>query len=269
MDSKELIAAVQAAIDVRVPRDDRGESGTPFVVVPEGYTVESLGHLLPSPLTTVQKVMVRDTASLIAYVLAFKTATTRGFAVDNYRSGNPHVKVVIDYHGPDEPSHASHVVTLDQGLSEAWGRWSKVSGTALSQKQMAEFLEENSVDIVAPDAATMMEIAGTIEANKSAVFKSGIRLHNGNQQLTYNETTDATAGQGKLTIPEKIKLAMPIFENGATIEFEAWFRYRITEGRLALVIELHRPRFIFDAAFKVLVKELSAGAGIPVHLGSV
>jgi uncharacterized protein YfdQ (DUF2303 family) len=258
-----VIAALQAAITPKTP----GDGGVPFVLVPNEYTVKDLEALLPNPIGTKASVTVTDAVSFVAYVQAFADEGTRIFAHDK-QGTEPKVIAVIDYPQKEQPRHGRHRVTLAPRISEQWGRWNTVNGKRMAQADFARFLEENSVDVRAPDAATLIEVAQSIDATKAGAFRSGIRLADGSFQLTYSEQVSATAGDGKLRIPEKITLGIPVFERGELYAVDAWFRYRIDEGKLLLSVDLHRPRFVFDDAFLGLVSTIKSDLTRDVLFGT-
>jgi uncharacterized protein YfdQ (DUF2303 family) len=267
MDSilNDLIGSLHAAAEVKHP--DADGKGVPFVLVPEGYTVEDVEGMLPKPVITRRAVRLLDSSSFIRYVNNFKLENTILFANDQ-ETGGPTVKGVIDYPSKNQAEHGAHTVTFAPTLSEQWKRWTALSGKPQSQAAMAAFLEENIIDVVEPVAADLMEVCLSMEATMKGAFRSGVRLHNGNVQLTYSETTEASAGDGRLVIPEKIVLGIPVFEHDDAYRVEAWLRYRINEGKLLLIIELHRKKFILDDAFAHFVSKIETETSLPVLFGT-
>jgi uncharacterized protein YfdQ (DUF2303 family) len=262
MISQELIDALASLGGVHFPGND---DGVPFVTIPAGYKVEDLEKLLPAPVTAKGAVAVHDTASFVSYLNVFKDDGTRIFA----DAERPVFVGVIDYHKGTEARHGRHRATFAPRKSEQWTRWVGISGKAMSQADLARFLEENSLDVRTPDAATLMEMAHSFEATKSGAFRSGTKLQSGAFQLNYSEEINASAGGGTLQIPDRITLGIPVFENGLHYEVTAWLRYRIDEGRLKLTLELHRTRFIVEDAFKAMAEEVQKETGIPVLRGTL
>ena len=114
----------------------------------------------------------------------------------------------------------------------------------------------------------MLEIALTLEAKKKVNFVSGLRLTNGSNEFTYEEQVDGSAAKGKLKIPEKISLGIPVFLNGDPYKVEANFRYRIGDGgKLQMWYELVRPHVIIDDAVANLRDKIVAETGLTAWNG--
>lgn len=85
----------------------------------------------------------------------------------------------------------------------------------MQQAEFAEFIERNLPDIVEPVGADMLEISRSLQAKKKVSFASGIRLANGQTELTYEEDIQGTAAKGKLQIPEIFKIGIKVIEGGS------------------------------------------------------
>ena len=140
----------------------------------------------------------------------------------------------------------------------------------MNQLAMAQFLEENRLDIRSPDAAAVIEIAHTFEATQGVNFKSAIRQQSGDRTLGYDVTTGAKAGQkGDLSIPEKLGLSIPVFtDDGTEYPMEAFFRYSIEGGSLALRYELIRPHKVLELAILDARNAIAVQTALYVHSGS-
>lgn len=258
MRSIEELNAIMAGVGVKTPSSD----GTPFILVPEGYHLEDLTRLQPEPLYVNMEKHVIDVDSFSKYVNTFKEEDTAIFASLSHNT----VSAVIDHHGKGKPRHGKHVVMLDPQVSEAWKTWSGINGQYMSQASFAEFIEENAIDVRTPEAATLVELALLIEASKQGTFRSATRLDNGSFQFNYSEETRATAGGGKVEIPAQITLGIPVYEGDEPYEVKAFFRYRLSDGKLALCIKLHRPSYILQDAYNRLVKQVTEKcSGVPIY----
>lgn len=155
-----------------------------------------------------------------------------------------------------------HRVRFTVTPTDAWKAWLGIDGKMLPQREFAEFLEDNVLDIRQPTSADMLEVAQTIEGNVGVEFESGERLSTGQRRFAYRETTTAKAGQsGTLEVPETIKLALRPFEGAALFEVTARFRYRINGGNLSLGVKLDRPKDVLTDAFEDVVVRL--GEALP------
>lgn len=231
----------------------------PFAVVPSGYRLESLEKLLQAPSRQRGTAEVSDADSFIAYVNRHK-----GDATDLYFQVNPSPSFTAVFNAPrpGQPGWSDFRAHYACPLSPAWQTWTAHDGKRMGQEEFARFIEANLPDIVQPEAADMLEIALSLEAKKKVNFASGLRLSNGANELTYEEQIEGSAAKGKLQIPEKIVLGIPVFENGQGYSVEANFRYRIAEGKLAMWYELVRTHVIVEDAVAELRKVIDEQTGL-------
>lgn len=229
-----------------------GEDGRVFVTVPEGFSLQEVTSpyglpLEPAPYIA-QSVELYDKDSLVAYVKRHITPTTAIFA-DPFKDT---FHAAIDWHAAEEAGFNAHKAVLKLQRSEEWTRWSKISGTLMPQADFARFLEENAADVAEPDGADLLEIARDLSAKRKVNWKAGVRLQNGDQAFEYSEETEATAksARGEVAVPNKFILRIPVYLGEPTVEIGAFLRYRADGGGLMLGVELHRPVFVQQAAFK-------------------
>lgn len=250
-----------AGVALSAVRDIHGQ---PFVVVPDGFQVENLSHMLNQPTRLRGKATLSDEGSFIGYVNLHKTDAT-----DLYYSVNPpSFKAVFNSNRPGQPGWCDFSAVYRCPLSPAWMVWTQNDGKRMDQESFARFIEANLPDIVEPENAQMLEIALTLEAKKKVNFVSGLRLTNGSNEFTYEEQVDGSAAKGKLKIPEKISLGIPVFLNGDPYKVEANFRYRIGDGgKLQMWYELVRPHVIIDDAVANLRDKIVAETGLTAWNG--
>ena len=153
-------------------------------------------------------------------------------------------------------------------LSPEWQTWRAESGQQMNQEAFAQFIEDNLPDIAIPTAAEMLEISRSLEAKKKVNFASGIRLSNGQNELTYEEEITGTAQKGKLKVPEEFQIGIPVLEGGQRYAVNARLRYRIGDGgKLTMWYELIRPHKILDDAVHAVRLEIEQGTEMPVFNG--
>lgn len=212
--------------------------------------------------------VMQSVGSFLDYFNRFKNENSSVF-ID---ADSNQVVGVIDYHESNHVAHwEDHKVAYTFPRTEEWASWISNDNEKMSQEDFALFIEENAREIVEPEPADMLQIALTLKANTNVDFKSSLRLENGQTQFVYNETINGTAGNsGQLEIPEKIKLQMRPFKNGAAYEIEARFRYRINQGKLTMWYTLIRPNLSVDDAINDIVEAVKTGVGEnPVYLAEV
>lgn len=256
-DQQAVIAAAREALEVV-----QLEDGRQIVVKPEGFEVEDLTAYQPTPPRIVEARAFHNGDSLARYVSRYKSADTLLVADIERRK----IRALIDYHSADgSAENVDHSATWDVQHSEAFKAWSSFEGKLHEQADFIRFLEENATEIATPDPASMLELARDFDAVKSVKFKSSKRLDNGDRALQY---TEETGTNGRIEIPEKVTLEMPIFYGEAAVRFQAFFRYRIREGVLGLGYEFHRMQPVLDAAFQQTVAHVAEATGLDPFYGA-
>lgn len=229
-------------------------AGIPAVILPEGYQLKTLEHTLAAPARKKGVTTLKDAESFIAVVNDQKTeGSTRLFSTID-----PPTFTAVFNHIGTEPGWGDHRAQYNAPLSPEWKAWNGMDGIHKSQVELAQFIENNLVDVVSPDGATLLEICRTLEAKKKVNFASAIRLSDGSHQFTYEEDVQGTAQKGQLKVPEEFIIGIPVFENGAKWQINVRLRYRIQDGgRLTMWIELIRPHKTIEAAVAELRKQIA------------
>lgn len=245
----EVVAALaQQGVQPSIIQSDK--LAAPLLYHPRNQVLESLERYLEKPIRKRARLDVRDHQSFIAYVTQHKEAGTQLFAQITEQGGS--FTAIIDYHQhaeTGEPRFGEHVIVYTAEHTPEWKRWMAGSGKTQGQVELALFIEDNRMDIVNPDGATMLELIKSFEATAGSDFKSAIRLENGDRQIKYTHTTQAKAGvNGDLIIPDSFFLKLPVFNNGPEYDVEARFRYKVSEGQLRVGYEIVRPHKIIELA---------------------
>lgn len=237
----------------------------PLLALPDNSTVHDLEKYLPAPLRKRGRAVLRDVASFVSFVNKEKTAATRLYG----SLVNPGFHCVFDDDADGaKPGWREHEAVYACPLSIEWKTWLAMSGKQVNQEQFAQFMETNLPDIVNPPAAEMLEISRSLEAKKKVNFASGIRLSNGQNELTYEEEITGTAQKGKLSVPEIFTIGIPVLEGGAAYSVEARLRYRIADqGKLTMWFELVRPHKIVEDAMKHVRAEIADKTALEVFNG--
>ncbi len=237
-----------------------------YAVVPEGAALHSLEGYLPAPSRIRTTIGFYEAASFCRYVLDFKDAWSRIFADQAGLS----LCAYLDYHAASTgPRWGSHIATLGLRLTEAWKKWISANGKRMDQVTFASFLEDNLVDIAAPDGATLLEMAKNLEVKKAAAFTSAIRLDNGEHQFGYVEDIQGTGQKGTITIPGSFVLGIAPVEGVEPYRVDARLRYRMQDGKLAIWFDLLRPDDYLRDAFKSVVEFVKTQTQLDVLLGGV
>lgn len=191
---------------------------------------------------------VRDVDSFLAYFDKHGNDDSEVYADVERRT----ITAVLDAHTAEDARWGGHRLQLSLRETMAWRAWTSMDGQLVPQGQFAEFIEDNLVDLVEPDSATMLELAQSFEATTSAEFQSSQRLDSGQRTFTYAEEVQAKAGhKGEITIPATLVLALAPFEGTERYKVTARFKYRLDrqKGELRLGFKIERPEDILTAAF--------------------
>lgn len=197
---------------------------------------------------------VFDAASFADYVLEQREEIGTKVWVDEH---NLTAKAVINGHQQGLAGFGDHTLLLVLEPTESWRAWAESDGKLLSQTAFAQLIEDNSVDVVQPSAADMLEIAQSFQATAKVTFESSKYLTDGRRRLEYKEDIAAKAGhRGALEIPAEFHLALRPFFGAEVYRVVARFRYRINDGQLLVGYKLTRPNDIQRAAFADIVGDI-------------
>lgn len=228
----------------------------PAYLIPENMKLLTLEKLVDEnrarPRHLKDTIKTLSIESFIDYVNRFADEHSTVFV--NTETG--HFVAVLDFHETASiPAHKHHLVTYTCPETKEWSSWLRNNNTKMEQEEFALFIEDNLNEILEPNGAQMLEIAASLKASNNVEFQSNVSLDNGQVQFQYKENINGQAGlTGQLEIPQKIKLAIRPFLNGAPYELEARFRYRVRQGGLMMWYTLIRPHLVKDDAVSGLLK---------------
>lgn len=234
---------------------------TGAVALANGYSLHDITKWLPTLAPPHDKrglVTLHTAEAFVTYVNAYRDADTLVLTDANAAT----VTAVIDYHKAGEdgaPRHGKHRASFACRHTKEWQVWTAANKKAMSQVDFAQFLEDNLPDIAAPAGAVLLEMARTIEVKKDVQFASSIRLQDGQQQLTYNETVDGSTSKGQLRLVEMIALGIAPFEGADQFHLDARLRFRMNDGKLSLWYDLVRPHKVLEDAFRDVLKVIADG----------
>ncbi len=238
------------------------EMGVPFVTVPEGYKIEDLSRLLPTPPRATGRIMVTNAGSFCDYFRRFASDAGAVFADVNART----VTGFIDYHG-EKPGWAQHSVTLTLQKTTEWSAWTSKNNLDLAQLAFAEFLEDRMGEIAEPPGSVLMDVVKHFEGKRSAHYRRGVNLANGAVQFEYVEEEESKTSGGVI-VPTSFTLYLPIWKNSERVQIAARLRYRISEEKLTFKFVLDNPEAVVDAAFEKIVSDIGTGTQREVILGT-
>lgn len=256
-------AAILAGIESARPRQIGGPNAdSPLYVVRDGsgdsqiidtraFDTEYLEH----PRRKIGRYDVTRVDSFVDYLDRHGNEQTE-ITVD---TSTQIVSALLDGHGVEHAGHEDHKLVLSFPKSDEWTLWLARNGKAMTQREFAEFVEDNLIDIADPDAATMLEIVSSLSATTKATFHSAHRLSDGSTEFEWTEETTAKAGNkaGRLDIPARFTIAVPVFRGEERVHVDARFRYRINAGDLVMSYHLDRPGDVARGAFEANLDNLT------------
>lgn len=285
------LLAMGAALNDPTPLP--GSGSEPFTIVPTGFEIKSLAHLMP-PTRIKHAVALIDADSFCDYVNRFKNPDTLIFASVSEHSAR--LTAVLDYHGapgrlavdelqagvstatvatPEVPKYGSHRATLDLVQTPDWKAWLAADRKPKSQGDFAMWLEEfahlfNHKDCVLK-GAELLELITTLFAKQDVSYESLIRLQTSGFSCNYQETPTAggNIGGGKVELPPIIQAAMQPFEGSDPYLVSARLKVKIADRKLQLWFETVQLQKIVRDAVLDAVKKVSAKTGIVPLIGSV
>lgn len=246
-------------------------NGHPYAIVPKGSDFRDLEELLDAPLRRKGNTSLRDPESFCRFVKEEMTAETRVYG--NLKEGR--FRAVFNDnrgHGVIEGQAIAgwrdYTASYACPTSAEWATWKSKDGNQMTQVQFAQFIENNLPDIAQPPAAEMLEVSRTLEAKKKVNFAQGIRLSNGQNELTYEEQVEGTAGKGKFKIPEEFTIGIPVLEGGPRYAVQCRLRYRISDqGGLTMWYEIVRPHKIMEDAISEVWNKIEQETGKTIFNG--
>src|SRR5690349_5150756 len=103
------------------------------------------------------------------------------------------VEAVFNDNASGQPGWADFRAVLPLAATTEWRHWTDGDGRMMDQEAFAEHIEEGVKELVEPDAATMLEIAQSIQATVNTEFRSARRVADGEIQMVYVENIEGRA----------------------------------------------------------------------------
>lgn len=242
------------------------------VVLPDGYSLQSVEHLQERPNRAVAHPRFREATHFAAYVSRFRAGVQPAIFSDPERMA---IHAVLDHHEvlPVEEGeerdfvaarHGVHKATFSARFSDEYAAWRRLHRKPQSQRVVGEFLEDRAVDIVTPAPADVMDMIMQFDALKKVTFRQAQRLRDGMRQVTYHEEDEA---RGALTLPEAFVLRVPVYEGAEAEEITVRLRFRIEDGALTFTFVIAQiERLEADAFADCEAAVLAAIEGPPIPI---
>lgn len=212
----------------------------PSFIAPTGMMqVHDLERFMPFPQRTRKLVGFIEAESFLTYFEAFKAGYQPRLFVKNQDDGMK-IACVFDYDEPNSlPRWNDHIATLELAYHPDYKALRDYNSKWFAQADFSLFVEENLHLFVAPDSATMLELAQHLKGSKNASWQSGKRLTTGATALEFIETIEGKGVRDGVEIPEYLLLKTPMYEGGSDQEIKAAFSWKIdNEGKVFFLYRL-------------------------------
>lgn len=234
----------------------------PVAVFEGQMRLESLEPYMTLPLRKKNVEEFSTVESFNRYVNEHKDEHSRIYATET----PPLVTVVFDEHESQGAARwRQHRAKYFCPLSPEWMAWIKGDQQPMEQVIFAEFLEDNSKDVVVPDSAGIVETALTLSVKKDIQFSNKVNLANGAVQFTYNENLEGKT-KGQVEIPQEMRIRIPVFTAGAAVELLARVRWRLNEGKIVFFYKLDNPDALLRDAFLKVLDDIEIATTIKPYL---
>lgn len=261
---------------VALPELNYAEGEKPAILVPTGYEVKDIEHLMPTPVRKRASVTLNDTGSFISYTKKHGSLDNCTIYADtNFEGQKASLTAVINDHGsnPDAATWRDHVAIYSPIKTVEWKTWNDNNGSAkaMPQETFASFLEENMGDIASvdgmPTGTDMLKMATEFEATADKRFKSKVNLQGGGVNLVFVDQDNAET-QATMRVFDRFSLGLRVFLNGTPYRIDARLKYRQVSGALVFWYELIRPDRVFEDAIKDEFAKVSSETGFPLLYGN-
>ena len=230
-----------------------------------------LERFLPYPRRKAGKVVVHRFEDFVNYVAAHDEATTIFANRDQFI-----FTAFLNYHAGHSATETAagwgdHVAEYRVQDTPEWASWKRLANAGyVAQDAFVEFLEDHLEDITVPDARGLFETVTDLRLRSGATYERGIRLANGTVQFTYREEVEQEIQQGQVEIPERLTLALRLWEGETEpTQLVPRLRHKLQGGKVSFSVifgddvqRMLRDRF---NAFAGAIEERLAG--IPVLFG--
>lgn len=213
----------------------------PFAVLHNNTKVVDMEKYMDRPSHVRKEITFTDIESFTSYYHMFKKGyEPRVFSIDNPYEID--MMAVLDYDKVEDagtkPSWCSNVIKLSLAQHPDFAFFLNTSGERHTQEDFALLVEQYTSLFTEPDGATMLEIAQDLRGSKSANWKAGKRLANGQVSIEYTEEVNAQTRRGDILVPEYVTIRTPMFLGGEPIDLRMAFSYRLNDGKIQFSFRL-------------------------------
>jgi uncharacterized protein YfdQ (DUF2303 family) len=229
-----------------------------------------LEHHRPTPRARTNTPTFRELDSFVEYVNRFKGPNTVIFADD----AKSRVVAVFDYHpeGPDQRAAGwgRHRAEYTCPLAPEWVAWNEIDGKAMSQEDLATFLDEHSADLVEDKESALAapnEIV-TLSRNLHIVSKGTVTRKVNEATGEYEMVNKLEHVEQSTSIPKGFKIGVSVYIGGDRYGVEMRLRFRVADGRPTFAMVIQRKIETLRDAFAAVRDAAGEKTGVPVYVGT-
>lgn len=265
------IPALQALIERSQEPITWADGGDPFVVVRSDSKIEVLSKLLGRPSRKIGAPQFTNAASFIDYVNEQKIPETR-----LYVTCPTNIVAIINHHEPS-PNQESvgragwgdNRASLTLTQTPEWALWKSKDRSSMSQRDFAQFIEDNADDIAAPTGASLLELIRTIKTSQQLELTGEMDEKNDARATSFVLAAKTKAGaKQEVDLPGEFVLSLSPYEGGRLIGVRARLRVQISAPRFTLNYEILNMARIERAALKDIAEAVAAGVELSAWFGT-
>ncbi len=235
-------------------------NGIPHIAVPDGVDIEDFEETLPNPVRVRAKLDFEEPDSFCTYVDAFKASNTRLY-------GTPDgffISAIIDDNMADVAHWREHTAVLQLKKSPEWNEWMEVCGTGLSQRSLADFLEDHIEQIATPDAGELLSDIRSVHISTNTKLDA-VQREGGDIAFAYSTETAAGTKTERGKIPSKLTLLIAPFRSWQPVQMTVSLTYIYTkEKELLFVMRAHQAEALLWMSFNDIRNHVQKKLELPV-----
>lgn len=187
--------------------------------------VEERTDWLDHPTRKSASVAMAHVGSFVDYIERHKTPGTEIFLSKAGRDSE-HICFLahIDGDGILCAGWKKHQATLTPGFSREFTKWQNIGKVTLTQRALADFLEDLSPTIIDPPAAMIKDLVLNLSSSTKVEWKSAVDLDNGDIQFQLLQDSKLK----NVELPNLIKIAVNVFDGDERVPFDVRLRYKIS-----------------------------------------
>lgn len=257
---KKLVDAIHGPTELTNPKPQRlDDDSEPFMLVPDGFSLESLQQFASTPLRVKTHPTVRTPDQFIAYVNRYKNPSSIIFVTPDLDGigSKALATAIIDYHrhseggdGENDPRWGEHRVSLLASTSPEYQLLSSIDGKLMPQEEFALHVKNLARFATSIPPAELLEVVRTLTLTSSGSFASLSDDISGSVNLKYQLEVNANAGstqERKLTVPADVVFELPILLGGSVFGVRAELLYRVPQqagGKVSMGFRLPDRKFL-------------------------